>query len=197
MENPQGSAPDHNIVLVVEDEPLVRMFAAEALMDEGYRVFEAHDARDALTILDHRRDIGVVVTDVEMPGGMDGLALASTIRDRWPETVILVNSGRVRPEPNALPIGASFIAKPYRISELVDQLERLCEQIGVRRRSDDDILEAWYAAELAHAKADPVDKPTLRARAMAAEQMAIARFGYGAHSAVYDARFPDRPPPRP
>jgi CheY-like chemotaxis protein len=85
MENPKGSAPDHNIVLVVEDEPLARMFAAEALMDEGYRVFEAHDARDALAILDHRCDIGVVLTDVEMPGGMDNLALAGTIREPGPK----------------------------------------------------------------------------------------------------------------
>ena len=155
------------------------------------------NARYVLTILDHRRDIGVVLTDVETPGGMDGLARAGTIRERWPETVILVNSGRIRPEPDALPIGAGFIAEPYRISELVDQLEMLLEQNGVRRRSDDEILEAWYAAELARASAEPVDKPALLARAMAAEQMAIARFGYGAHSAVYDARFPDRPPPLP
>lgn len=112
MENPKGSAPDHNIAFVVEDEPLVRMFAAEALVNEGYRVFETHDARDALAILDHRRDIGVVLTDVETPGGMDGLELAGTIRERWPETVILINSGRIRPEPNTLPIVAGFIARP-------------------------------------------------------------------------------------
>tara|TARA_R110000782_G_scaffold29959_5_gene74462 strand:- start:39198 stop:39422 length:225 start_codon:yes stop_codon:yes gene_type:complete len=63
------------------------------------------------------------------------------------------------------------------------------EQNGVHRRSDDHILEAWCAAELGHASADPFDKPTLLARAVATEQIAIAHFGYGARSAVYHARF--------
>jgi DNA-binding LytR/AlgR family response regulator len=99
------------------------------------------------------------MTDIEMPGDMDGLALASTIRERWPETVVLVNSGRVRPEPEALPDRAGFIAKPYRAAELLHQLDVLMEEHGVPILSDGDILEAWHAAELAHAQADALDKP--------------------------------------
>ncbi len=113
-------------------EPLVRVFATKILRMRGYRVFEACDAQDALTILEERQDIRIVMTDIEMPGDMDGLALASTIRERWPETVVLVNSGRVRPEPEALPDRAGFIAKPIR-AELLHQLDVLMEE---QRRSD-------------------------------------------------------------
>jgi|TARA_A100001391_G_scaffold173565_4_gene135612 CheY-like chemotaxis protein len=159
-------------------------------------VFEACDAQDALTILEERQDIRIVMTDIEMPGDMDGLALASTIRERWPETVVLVNSGRVRPEPEALPDRAGFIAKPYRAAELLHQLDVLMEEHGVPILSDGDILEAWHAAELAHAQADALDKPVTLAHAIAAEQAAIQRFGVGSHAAAYDARYPDAPEPR-
>lgn len=124
MEQSKGAPPDP-VVLVVEDEPLVRTYAAEVLMDAGCRVFEACHAQDALAILGERHDIEIVMTDIEMPGELDGLALAAAISARWPEIVILVNSGRLRPEPDALPIGAGFIAKPYLAGELVRQLEAL------------------------------------------------------------------------
>lgn len=122
--------------------------------------------------------------------------LASTIRERWPETVVLVNSGRVRPEPEALPDRAGFIAKPYRAAELLHQLDVLMEEHGVPILSDGDILEACHAAELAHAQADALDKPVTLAHAIAAEQAAIQRFGVGSHAAAYDARYPDAPEPR-
>lgn len=115
----------HTTVLVVEDEPLVRAFAAEVLMDAGYRVFEACDGRDGLAILEGRGDIDAVLTDIEMPGDMDGLALAGTIHERWPDIAILVTSGRVRPDADVLPIGAGFIAKPYRYDEVVDRIAAL------------------------------------------------------------------------
>ena len=193
MEKAQGPALDYSTALVVEDEPLVRVFAAEILQDAGYRVFEACDARDALAILHEREDIRIVLTDIEMPGDMDGLALAAAIHERWPETAILVNSGRVRPDTGTLPIGAGFLAKPYRVGELLRQLDILLEQHGVLVLSDDDILEAWHAAELAHAAADPIDKDFTLARAVAGEQAAISRFGAGTHAAAYDARFPGAP----
>ncbi|RIA46250.1 response regulator receiver domain-containing protein [Hephaestia caeni] len=108
-------------VLVVEDEALVRAMAADILMDAGYRTFEASDAPDALAILEGRSDIGAVFTDIEMPG-MTGLALAATIRDRWPRVSVLITSGRLRPSAGEMPTGADFIAKPYRPDELVAAL---------------------------------------------------------------------------
>lgn len=115
----------HPVVLVVEDEPLVRTFAAEILMDAGYRVFEACDARDGAAILDRRDDIRAVVTDIEMPGDMDGLALAHLIHEQRPEIAVILTSGRIRPEAGAMPGGADFIAKPYKSGDLIDQLSAL------------------------------------------------------------------------
>lgn len=121
-----GETTKHDAtVLVVEDEPLVRTFAADILMEAGYRVFEACDARDGLTILEGRNDIRAVLTDIEMPGDMDGLALALVIHERWPGIAILVTSGRVRPDRGALPAGADFIAKPYRPEEMIGLLAEL------------------------------------------------------------------------
>ncbi|WP_371422385.1 response regulator [Tardiphaga sp.] len=193
METLTGSTANYSTALVVEDEPLVRTYVAEVLMDAGYRVFEACDALDALAILGERRDVHIVLTDIEMPGGMDGLELAGTIRSRWPEIVILVHSGRVRPAAHALPLGAGFIAKPYRADELLRELEELVERHSPSTGTDEDILDAWHATELAQAQAPPADKPFALAQAMAAEQAAIERFGRGPHIAAYDARFPDAP----
>lgn len=124
MTSPGKTASHEAAVLVVEDEPLVRTFAADILMDAGYRVFEACEAVDALAILEGRDDIGAVFTDIEMPG-MTGLALASAIGERWPEIAILVTSGRIQPDPGTLPAGAAFIAKPYKADALIGRLAEL------------------------------------------------------------------------
>src|SRR3546814_10447216 len=89
-------------------------------MDAGYRVFEAFEAADALTILEGRDDIGTVFTDIEL-SGMTGLALAGVITEGWPELAILVTSGRLQPDPGTLPAGAAFIAKPYKADALLGQ----------------------------------------------------------------------------
>ena len=109
-------------VLVVEDEPLVRTMAAEIFADAGYRVCEACDALGALSILAARNDICAVLTDIEMPGGMNGVALAAAIREQWPDMAILVTSGRVFPSEADLPQGVGFRAKPWRINEIVGSM---------------------------------------------------------------------------
>lgn len=111
-------------VLIVEDEPLVRAMAADSFMDAGYRVFEACDAADALTILEGRDDIAAVFTDIEMPG-MNGLDLAASIRGRWPAITVLITSGRVRPGAALLPVGADFIPKPYLPSDMIGKISAL------------------------------------------------------------------------
>ncbi|WP_037487386.1 response regulator [Novosphingobium naphthalenivorans] len=111
--------------LIVEDEPLVRAMAADIFMDQGYRIHEACNAAEALTILEGRDDIRAVFTDVEMPGEMNGLALATAIRERWPDIIVLVTSGRVWPGDGMMPIGTDFIAKPYRSRDIVSKIEAL------------------------------------------------------------------------
>lgn len=72
------------VVLVVEDEPLLRLFASDMIEEAGFEVLQASDASDALVTLQDRLDIRVVFTDVNMPGGIDGIMLAIRIRERWP-----------------------------------------------------------------------------------------------------------------
>jgi CheY-like chemotaxis protein len=106
------------VVLLVEDEPLVRMVAADVLYEAGYRVLEAADADEALEILSVRPDVRVLVTDVKMPGEIDGIKLAHIVAKRWPQMSILVTSGHAQPGAGDLPGGALFLEKPYYPSQL-------------------------------------------------------------------------------
>jgi CheY-like chemotaxis protein len=91
------------IVLVAEDEALLRLFTTDYLTDAGYKVIEAPNAADALRVLETTPAVRVLFTDVEMPGGMDGLELAREVQRRWPHMVIIVASGHVRPARGNLP----------------------------------------------------------------------------------------------
>jgi len=110
MSNAESLKP---VVLVVEDETLIRMDAMEMIRDSGYEVAEAADADEAVTILEARADIVAVFTDIQMPGSMDGLKLARAIRDRWPPIKILAASGNVKLGLDDLPSGGQFLRKPY------------------------------------------------------------------------------------
>jgi CheY-like chemotaxis protein len=108
------------VVLLVEDEALVRMMAADLLREEGgFKVVEVVNADEALTILEATADVRALVTDVEMPGSLDGFTLARVVKQAWPQVGIVVTSGRMAPGPNELPSGALFIPKPYRLADLV------------------------------------------------------------------------------
>lgn len=100
-------------VLLVEDDALVRMIAADAIAAAGFRVLEAENSAVALRLLARGTVPDVLVTDVRMPGSIDGFALAHIVAMRWPETGILVCSGDAQPVPGDLPDGAEFIRKPY------------------------------------------------------------------------------------
>ena len=106
-----GTAGTMQIVLIVEDEPLVRNLIAEQLVEAGYSVIEVGNADKAIAILEARQDIHLVFTDIDMPGSMDGLKLAAAVRDRWPPVHIIITTGKVR--PIVMPSGALFIPKPY------------------------------------------------------------------------------------
>jgi CheY-like chemotaxis protein len=105
--------PQAITVLVVEDEPLIRMDIVDQLQDLGFEVLEATNATEAVTMLT-AESIQVMFTDVDMPGGMDGLMLAAAVRDRWPPIKIIVTSGHRKVAISDLPAGSRFIDKPYR-----------------------------------------------------------------------------------
>lgn len=117
------------IVLLVEDEPLVREIAAIALSDAGVEVIEAASGDGALEVLNGRSDIRVVFTDINMPGRLDGLDLARLVNERWPAVQVALTSGR--PLPGSPPDGVDrFVAKPYQLDEMIQVVKDLI------RRSD-------------------------------------------------------------
>jgi DNA-binding NtrC family response regulator len=123
MANPASSAKV--VVLIVEDEPLVRMFAADTAADAGYEVLEAGNADEAVRILERRLDVRVVFTDIDMPGSMDGLKLAAAIRGRWPPIEIILTSGHRSVPAGQMPERSVFIPKPYHPDRVVSELRRL------------------------------------------------------------------------
>ena len=119
------SAINRPVVLIVEDEALLRMNAAEMIADAGFEVAEAANADEAIAILEARPNIHVVFTDVQMPGSMDGLKLARFVRGRWPPIKIVATSGFVRVGDQDLPEGSRFVTKPYMAAEIVATLREL------------------------------------------------------------------------
>ena len=107
-------------VLVVEDEPLVRIVAADALCDRGIMAWEAGDADEALQALEKHPRIGLVFTDVNMPGEMNGLALAHEVNVTRPEVELIVTSGAIALAESDLPANGTFVAKPYPPEQLAD-----------------------------------------------------------------------------
>jgi len=95
------------------------------LISAGYEALEAAHAADALAMLDLCTNIRAVVTDIEMPPGMNGLALARLIAERWESIAILIVSGRVQPLDAALPAGAQFMAKPIMPQDLLSKLDSM------------------------------------------------------------------------
>jgi CheY-like chemotaxis protein len=101
------------VILVVDDETLIRLDAVQIAEDAGFEVLEAANADEAIEILEGRDDIRVVFTDIQMPGSMDGLKLARAVRHRWPPIKIIVTSGRQIPMEQDIPQGGRFLPKPY------------------------------------------------------------------------------------
>ena len=115
-------------VLIVEDEPLIRMETASVIEDAGFGVYEASSADEAIRILEKHQDILFIFTDVHMPGSMDGLKLAHYVRGRWPPIKIIVTSGRVRVGEEDLPSGGVFFGKPYRPEQITSKLREMAGQ---------------------------------------------------------------------
>ena len=105
--------PSRPVVLLVEDEPFIRLATADALEDAGFEVIETANAQAAQEVLRRRTDVRVLFTDVKMPGSMNGLELASLVRSRWPHISVVITSGHLEPGNGMLPQEAVFIAKPY------------------------------------------------------------------------------------
>jgi CheY-like chemotaxis protein len=117
-----GSKP---VVLVVEDEGLIRLCAMDMIEEAGFQAIEAADADEAIRILEGRNDIRAVFTDIQMPGSMDGLRLAQVVRNRWPPVALVVTSGQQTVLESDLPKGGRFLLKPYQATQIKGVLQQL------------------------------------------------------------------------
>ena len=112
--------------LAVDDEPIIRLDAAQILEEAGFRCLDAGSGDEAVVILTEKwEQVVVLFTDVEMPGALDGFALARHVAERWPHIEIVVSSGRLKPKGGDLPSKAVFIMKPFCSNVIHSELRRL------------------------------------------------------------------------
>ena len=111
------------VVLVVEDEMLLRMRAVDMVEDAGFTSVEAVDADEAVAILESRSDIALLFTDIQMPGSMDGLKLAHAVHERWPPIKIILVSGQLKLANIDIPADSRFFGKPLEAKEMIAEMQ--------------------------------------------------------------------------
>jgi CheY-like chemotaxis protein len=123
---------DHSVVpivvLVVEDEMMLRMRAVDMVEDAGFTPVEAVDADEAVAILESRSDIALLFTDIQMPGSMDGLKLAHAVRKRWPPIKIILVSGQLKLATIDIPADSRFFGKPLEAREMIAEMQNMIGQ---------------------------------------------------------------------
>ena len=122
----RGSGRLTHRVLIVEDEFLIRLTLSEVLSDEGYEVLEAGSGDEALRLLEGAADVAVLLTDIQLPGSLDGRALVQRIRQERPDLPVIFMTGR----PEAMGDQATgthdlYIAKPYLPSEICQAVRKM------------------------------------------------------------------------
>ncbi|TCR70690.1 response regulator [Rhizobium sp. BK376] len=117
---------DQRTVIIVEDEPLLRMALADALIDEGYDVMEAGNALEAIALLANAA-FAAVITDIDMPGGLNGLELARIVSSTHHDVALIIASGGHRLGPEQLPDRARFVSKPYDLQNMTAMLKAMTE----------------------------------------------------------------------
>jgi CheY-like chemotaxis protein len=112
-------------ILTVEDESLISEYLGRILEDAGYQVIATANADEAIAVLESRADIRVIITDINMPGTMDGLRLAAAVRDRWPPIKIIITTGKGAPKSDEMPTDSHFLAKPYVPDKILAAVQHL------------------------------------------------------------------------
>jgi two-component sensor histidine kinase/CheY-like chemotaxis protein len=126
-------------VLVVEDEMVLRMRAADIVEDAGFTPIEAVNADEAIAILESRSDISVLFTDIQLPGSMDGLKLAHAVHTRWPNVKIVLVSGQVRPSDAERPADSRFFGKPLGVDQMIAELQSMVGKGALEIRAGADV----------------------------------------------------------
>lgn len=116
---------DRISILVVEDEAMIRWDIVDQLSKEGFQVFQAANADEAIALLTDVPSIRVMFTDIDMPGSMDGIKLSAAVRNRWPPVKIIVTSGHRKIDLTELPSGSVFFSKPYLHTAVVSSMREM------------------------------------------------------------------------
>jgi DNA-binding NtrC family response regulator len=116
------------VILIVEDEMMLRMLVVDMVEDAGYTAIEASDADEAVAILESRSDIALMCTDIQMPGSMDGVGLAQAVYVRWPSVKIILVSGQSKPPSIDLPPCSRFFGKPLEARQVTAQMRNMIGQ---------------------------------------------------------------------
>jgi CheY-like chemotaxis protein len=111
-------------ILIVEDEVLTSEYLEFVLEKAGYEAIPAGGAEEAIAFLEHRDDVDLVVTDINLPGGLNGLQLAAVVRDRWPSINIIIVTGYSAPKREEIPSGSLFVPKPYSAQKMIEAVRR-------------------------------------------------------------------------
>ncbi len=109
-------------VLLVEDEAMIRLLGTEVLEDAGYTVIEAANADEAVALLSQHSEVQLLFSDIDMPGTMDGMALARLVHEKWPGIKLLLTSGKHQVEEAGIPDHGRFLAKPWTLGQLIGKV---------------------------------------------------------------------------
>jgi two-component system, response regulator PdtaR len=107
-------------ILLVEDEVLTSEYLEFVLQEAGYEAIPAGSAEEAIAILEHRDDVHLVITDINLPGGLNGLQLAALVRCRWPSVNIIIVTCYSAPKSEEIPSGSLFVPKPYSAQKMIE-----------------------------------------------------------------------------
>jgi CheY-like chemotaxis protein len=128
----EAPGADHPTILVTEDDKLLRLYTSELLEESGYTVVEADSAEEALKVMEARKDVRLLFTDIQMPPGCDGLELARQVHKRWPKVLLVITSGQVHPTKAEIADHGRFIRKPYQAKELLGEIDGLLKEDDAR-----------------------------------------------------------------
>jgi CheY-like chemotaxis protein len=128
----QNTGEEHPTILVAEDNELLRLLACDLLEEHGYTVVVADNAEEALKVMEKRKDVRLLFTDIQMPPGCDGLELARQVHHRWPKVLLVITSGQVQPTQAEIADHGRFIRKPYLAKNLLSQIDDLIERDEVK-----------------------------------------------------------------
>jgi len=128
-----GESHPGGLILVVEDDPLILEFLCEILQEEGFVVQPQSSADAASDYLEgHSNEVGLLLTDITMPGKLNGADLANQFGDRWPDKPIMIMSGFETPESSGVRHHVSFIKKPWALGQLLDCVQNALDSRKTR-----------------------------------------------------------------